>query len=299
MRNEIVRVDPETASRWLAHPFNRQRRVTESRMKTYSRAMTEGRWLSPTLDPIAFTPSGELLNGQHRLRAVIDAGVTVEMLVAFDVDPGMFAVIDTPLGRRAAQFVRTPSAAHVTTTARHVLWYQERWPTVPRGGSSLSFDNDVLLAFIDAHEDELVRAVRDNEGPRSNAGIPHNSGATVLYIAREMGADEARVAAWVEGLSTGADLAANDPRLLLRNRMLTDPHARRDRGEAWQLTVRAFNAWIQNRTIETLLYQPDAEPPRVFLTEREYMNWLNRKSRRTVINRRNFPSPDEVPAAAL
>jgi hypothetical protein len=285
MRFDILQVTPSIATGWLARPWFRQRRLSDRTIKDYTRAFLDGRWMEPTLDPIAFTSEMELLNGQHRLRAVVKADWTGDMLVAFDVDPATFAFIDTGRRRVAQQFVTTAQASKVTTTARLVLWYYQRHPIPPRGGSALSFDNDELLTYIDTHENDLLRAVRDADGTSRSGGIPQGISASVLYIARENGADEELLRGWITGVTTGADLASNDPRLHIRNRMMRDV-IRRDRTAVWQLTVRAFNAWMQGRPLTSLPYDPDAQPPLVDITGRATRAFQQRYYRARVQARR-------------
>lgn len=267
MRHEVIKMTPKRAAEWLSKPWQRQRHLSDMAVKGYAAAMRDGRWIEPTLDPIALTADGKLINGQHRLTAVIAADWSGEMLVAYDVDEALFPVIDTGRRRMAVQFVRTTSPQQVTTVARHVLWYDERWPVLPRGGSAFSFDNDVLLAYIDEHADALLTAVRDAEGPRRYSMVPISANGTVIYLARRAGADEGRIAGWVDGLTSGASLAADDPRLHLRNRLMTKTVIRHDRSAVWQLTVRAFNAWMQDRPLTKLVYDPDIDPPRIVLHE--------------------------------
>lgn len=277
---DVVPMTPELASNWLAKPWTRQRRISQPTVDRYAATMRDGRWQEPSLDPIALTEDGHLLNGQHRLTAVIAAEWSGDMLVARGVDPSAFPVIDTGRRRLAAQFVTAPQADAVAAVARMALWYAERWPAPPRG-RSLTFDNDRLLEFIDAHQEEMVAAVRDADPVTHNGIIPRKTAASVLYLARAAGADPERVTEFIEGVGTGVNLGADDPRLVLRNRML---HAgasvlRRDSAAMWMLTVRAFNGWIQGRTMGAIPYEPNATPPVIDLTGRESVNAVKRAAR--------------------
>lgn len=260
----VVTMTPDLASSWLAKPWTRRRRVSLVTVLKYATAMREGRWREPSLDPIALTPEGQLLNGHHRLNAVIEAGWTGDMLVALDVDPEVFSVIDTGRARAASQFVQAPSANAVTSSARLVLWYNERWPAHPRG-RALTFDNDRLLAYIDEHGEPLAQAVRDASIVQRQSGLPAKPSAAVIYIARELRiVPEERIESWLAGVATGAYLAPDDPRLQLRNRLRSEPaRTRSDSAAMWGLTVRAFNAYIQGRSLAKLVWDPNDSPPRI------------------------------------
>jgi hypothetical protein len=60
--------------------------------------MKRGEWVA-THQAVAFSKGGALLDGQHRLSAVVETGATVPMLVARDVPTRAFAVMDCGLKR--------------------------------------------------------------------------------------------------------------------------------------------------------------------------------------------------------
>lgn len=251
MRFEVVKVTPRVASEWLARPWTRQRSLSQPVVAKYARAMTDGRWEEPSLDPIGFTPDGELANGQHRLSAVIKAGWVGDMLIAFDVPAENFLVHDTGRRRIASQFVRIPRAKVVAAIARLVLWYDNSHPAPPRGPAA-SFDNDELLAFIDANEDDLLTAATSAEQVAKKTGIPGSVHGAILFIAARGEMDPDRIASWVDGLASGAGLSVGDPRLALRERIARVPAIRRDQVALWYLITRAFNAYMHGRDISKL-----------------------------------------------
>lgn len=60
--------------------------INQQKVKTFSNLMTQGLWISLDHDsPISFNEDGELMNGQHRLLAIIDSGVEIEETIAYDV----------------------------------------------------------------------------------------------------------------------------------------------------------------------------------------------------------------------
>jgi len=91
-----ILVTPDQAKRWLANN-KRNRSISQMLVTKYASIMKSGGWV--------LTPSGillgvgeELLDGQHRLAALVEADVSVLMSVFYDVDPGVVDVID--VGRK-------------------------------------------------------------------------------------------------------------------------------------------------------------------------------------------------------
>lgn len=250
---EVRDVDPSVAAAWLAKPWVRQRTVSHAVVRKYARAMADGRWEEPSLDPIGFTPDGDLGNGQHRLSAVIESGWRGEMLVAMNVPPENFLVHDTGRKRQASQFVKLPNASLIVAMTRVVLWYDRLHPTPLNGTNATSFDNDEVLEYVDANEDLIVQCARDADFAYRNAGIPSTPHAAVLFVARRGEVDEDRVSTWLDGISTGVGLGPGDPRLRLREYFIRHPNVRRDRATTWAVVVRAFNAFLEGRTLSKIM----------------------------------------------
>lgn len=75
----VIDVTPELARVWL-RANTRNRNTRERAVTEYARDMVAGHW-NLNGEAIKFAYDGSLLDGQHRLRAVIEADATVQMLV--------------------------------------------------------------------------------------------------------------------------------------------------------------------------------------------------------------------------
>jgi len=86
-------VTPEVAEAWLR--FNtRNRNLSPTVVKRYVSEMKSGNW-EYTGDTIRFDVLGRMLDGQHRLTAVVLAGVTIKVLLVTGLAPSVFDKIDT------------------------------------------------------------------------------------------------------------------------------------------------------------------------------------------------------------
>ena len=104
IRMQLVTITPALASDYLAgNSINRplRKRVVER----YADDMKKGRW-EITHQGIAVDNDGTLLDGQHRLHAVIKAGVPVKMMVTVGIDSSAFANIDKLVPRTDADSLR-------------------------------------------------------------------------------------------------------------------------------------------------------------------------------------------------
>lgn len=115
----IVSVDPVLAREWLKrNNFNRPR--NDSSVAKYIRQIKQGRW-QLTHQGIAFNRNGILLDGQHRLWAIVQSGQTVMMRVFVDQETEHYDVIDCGRNRSHLDVIRMSlkdasiSTLHTTT----------------------------------------------------------------------------------------------------------------------------------------------------------------------------------------
>lgn len=96
-----ILISPDMASRML-EKNNRNRTMSAAVVDRYRRDMEAGRWLFAG-DPIRFDDAGTLIDGQHRLLAVVRAGVTLPFLVIEGLNPESQMVMDQGKRRSTAQ----------------------------------------------------------------------------------------------------------------------------------------------------------------------------------------------------
>lgn len=115
MSTQVVEVTPALAAEWLKiNPNNRP--VNKTNLQQLSQDMKAGHW-NLTHQGIAFDERGALLDGQHRLLAVVQSGATVRMLVVYGADRATFTCIDSGLKRSAADAVAVRGVENARTVA--------------------------------------------------------------------------------------------------------------------------------------------------------------------------------------
>mgnify|MGYP001086833999 CR=1 FL=1 len=91
-------VTPEQAKTILLRSNYDNRKIRKSVVSKYAKSMRDGDWkMSP--EPIAFSKSGRLINGQHRLTAVVESGVPCSFFFAYGFEEDVFDVLDRGAGR--------------------------------------------------------------------------------------------------------------------------------------------------------------------------------------------------------
>ncbi len=102
MEVKVVSVSPEIAKEYLLRNKN-NRPIDRSNVLYYAFEMLEGRW-KLTSQTISVDVNGNLLNGQHRLLAVIESDTTQEFLIAYDEPTENFGLLDKGKVRSTADF---------------------------------------------------------------------------------------------------------------------------------------------------------------------------------------------------
>ncbi len=113
---KVMLVTPDVAQRWLNESNTHNRPLRNNLVDRYAAAMKRGEW-KLTAEPIAFCgPYSDecneqqgvtLINGQHRLWAVVESGITCEFTVWWGCEPDEFSVIDQNAPRTLGDVLST------------------------------------------------------------------------------------------------------------------------------------------------------------------------------------------------
>jgi hypothetical protein len=93
-----VRITVETAVRWADLNIG-NRRFRRSLRDDLARMILSGEWQRDHPQPIVFTSEGRLMDGQHRVHAIIKAGQTVVATVLCGARPELRAYLDMGISR--------------------------------------------------------------------------------------------------------------------------------------------------------------------------------------------------------
>lgn len=98
----IELIDPELAGRYLGMNFKNNRSISSANIKELAREMRQDLFQIST-DCIGFDVEGRLINGQHRLSAVIESSTTQPFIVARNLPCKVAQLIDVGKKRTMAQ----------------------------------------------------------------------------------------------------------------------------------------------------------------------------------------------------
>jgi hypothetical protein len=122
MKTEIRLITPTIAENML-QKNDMNTRIRVPIVNEYARQMTMGIWEEDTGDPIRFASDGSLLDGQHRLLALIKAKVSLSFLIITDLEKTIFPVLGTGYKRTMGDVLYIAGNSHSTAIAAGIKRY--------------------------------------------------------------------------------------------------------------------------------------------------------------------------------
>lgn len=265
----VMLVTPEIAADWLDNRNIKNRSKSSVTGRRYARLMEAKRWKC-THQGIAFDREGWLIDGQHRLMAIVATGIPVKLFVIPFVD-GMddetFDVLDSGHKRQAAQLLNGAGANARAAAARYLGVVDDSFGPEHRIVQSIiatSVETADILEVVKEWPELMAWASVMGTANR-NAHIPQGPHLAVLAQA-ERSPHGDRIESWLEGINSGIGLEAKDPRLLVRNRFIGGTrlaHGHAGQCMAYRLLVKAWNAHAAGATLGVLRASDSEARPEV------------------------------------
>jgi hypothetical protein len=255
---EVENVTPEMAASWLE--FNtRNRSVAKLHVTVLAEEMQRGAWhLSG--EAIKFAPDGTLLDGQHRLHAIIASGMTVPMLVVRGVEHDAQATLDTGRKRGAGDALSINGIAHanlVAAAARVLLGY----PFAHAGIANYRVALAKVIEFADAHPGLVDSAAFAHSVTFVRGWTPKSLLAACHYVVAPTHREAYE--AFIETVMSGVGVKDNSPELaLIRfNQSVSSSRSRAaSTGTHYVALARAFNASLAGATRAHIKINADSMP---------------------------------------
>jgi hypothetical protein len=248
MKTSIRIVGPREAEALLKNN-NSNRALRDHHVAFLIQEMQAGRW-KENGEAIIIGIDGQIKDGQHRLWAILETGLSFRFVIVEDVQPDVFSTIDCGLSRQAADSLSmygVQNAAHVGSILQ---WCHKYYSGVLHHGrtqirkSSPSQVLELLKLYPEAatpFESKLTHTL----------GAIGVLGATKVITSR---IDKSASIKFFDRLVTGVGLSTEDPEYVLRERLISN---RGDKAKLPQLYIfaLAIKAWnYRGREIKTLKF---------------------------------------------
>lgn len=234
MKTTMEKITPKVAEEYLKSVDpQHQRKMRSPRVDAFKRAMIAGHWY-PNHQGIAFDDHGRLIDGQHRLEAVRQSGVTLTMLVTRGIASEMvngirlYAIdtIDTGYRRETGEQLslrhNVENGTRVAAATRAILW----WATgLHKNTTALALE---ILG--------VYPSIKKLSSGKKTKTLPSPIVGCFAVVLKSF---PGLLDAFVNPYITGAGLVSKSPALLLRNLIINNSSG----GEA---ALQRFVYWAFN-----------------------------------------------------
>lgn len=224
---KVETITPDIAKTMLGENVN-NRRISHDNVNMFAREMRNGEWRFNG-EAIKSSKDGRLLDGQHRLLAVIAADKPLTTLVIRGLEDETQQTMDSGKTRTLGDVLTLRGEKNSTQLA--------------------SLARAVYLADVLA----ASRAFRSQSGDMLTSSMFASLWWTFAHI------DTDAANRFFMSLASGANLQADDPILILCNTLMSQPHkagrsARDNRVRIAALTIKAWNKWRKGKPLRQLKF---------------------------------------------
>lgn len=260
---EIDKVTPGVAKTLLEHNTG-NRPLNLPHVKFLAKQMNDGEWKMAG-DPLKIGSSGRILDGQHRLHAIIESDTTQEMVVIYNVPDDSFAVMDTGRVRQAADVLSIAGfsdARLLAATARMLINYDRaKFSAIlknqGRKESGVVTHQDVLT-YIQAHD---LTPYLSRAGTWYKTLSIYSKAEYAFFYCILSKIDENQSVLFLNAVSAGVQLEVDSPMYVLRKK-LTDHKMSKlslSPSERYALTIKAWNLYRSKKTVKVLAINLDKD----------------------------------------
>lgn len=268
INTEILTVTPLMAQEFLTHNIS-NRRLSEAYVKYYADQMKKGLWRL-TNDAISFSKNGNLLNGQHRLKAVCESGISCQFVILRGLREDAFVVMDNGKIRSSKDALYTygiANANNVAAIVKRKLVLDKKNNAMGRGYDKIL--NATIIEEYNKHKVFYDSVCKIANGLYRKLRLLNIStyGSIISYLVLTLGHQlEDAVGFFEEFVCDKA--VTNNVVNLLRSQLQADKMSTKVKMTMQKkqgLIILAWNYWISGKSVTTLQYNLMRDSDKWFL----------------------------------
>jgi hypothetical protein len=209
-----------------------------------------------TGDTIKISSTGRLLDGQHRLNAIIKSGKTIPVSFCEGLDDDTFTVIDTGKNRTGADILSLQNCKHpneLSATIRLIV-------ALENDKQKVRISNTEILKVQEKNPElvEIVNLICSEN--RKFKMMPVSSVAALYYLFSKK--NHSQCEDFFNKYYTGLGLASTHPIYQLRDKLIRDSTNKSKLSVMFKIayTIIAWNLYIKDKTVKKLDFDPDKFP---------------------------------------
>lgn len=248
---KIVNVTPKLAAMWLSRNEH-NRPLKKGHIDNLANQMKMDNW-QINGETIKFANNGRLLDGQHRLHAVIKSGKTVAMEIREGLPTTTFETIDTGAKRSAGDILALNEVPYPLATAaalRNLYYY--------RKGNLIGVFNDKIKPSnleIDALYKEnpgVTDSLNFIKKLKARSFLNESRSAFLHYIFSEINREDADY--FFERLGKGTGIDEDSPIYALREKLIRNATSKTSHSnkDILALMINAWNYYREGKSVKKI-----------------------------------------------
>lgn len=260
MNISVEKITPERAKELLA--ANGHNRPLRPRyVRTLATDMASGNWRLNG-EGIKFAKNGTLLDGQHRLAAIIESGTTIELVIVRGLDASDQETMDTGRKRLLSDVLTLRGEENASALASAIATRWQRQQGQIFGHATPTTQQ--AIAVLDAHPALRHSVTTVNRASRA-LRIPHGLSAALHYEMTILDPEDADD--FWHKLATGLGLHERHPVYILRRRLEDNAATlgkKLDRVMVHAYLIKTWNSYREGRDMAIVKWTRGGASPEAF-----------------------------------
>ena len=266
--SKIETITPAIAQQWLDASKTENRPFSQAVINSYADTMKKGNWLVNG-EAITFDEKGNLLNGHHRLKAVIASATPIESFVVRGVDKRVFTTFDCGRNRTFGQLITMQGDINGNNIAAIIRQYLvlknehsiNEYSTIDSKGMHET-NKSMMDLFI--RNKKFFSEITEKTLQICGKGRVLKSsfvGGSMAYLVKECGYENDTVYDFF-GQLCNVDTAQNNTINLLRKRLFNERNDKKNKYLTQvhaALTIKCWNAVRINKPVKTFNWNKETE----------------------------------------
>jgi hypothetical protein len=218
---ELKEITPKDAQRLLLRNHKNQRSIRKHVVQRYADDMRRGLWMGENGETIKVADDGTVLDGQHRLTAIVESGIAITCLIVTGVFEDDITTIDAGATRKFSDALQM-KGTHVKGLAQNCfaavvrrlygfrvicvkdIIESQRIGQLSRQAHGINFSNKGLQSFLNKNQNIerfAIECVRRFSITKIKPIVPISNVVSFWVVAREI--DEESAYALIKTISDG------------------------------------------------------------------------------------------------
>lgn len=267
-------ITPIIAKHILDKHNHRNRSLNDTHLSSLVRDIKRGHWIEGTGTMISFSQNGQLIDGQHRLAAIVKSKTPLPMSLKFGLSDAAQRVIDTGRKRTYGDFIAMTEGLDAKYKTERAAVTRLLYGFLHDQTNPHLYANNVKPTQSDLYDvaeefnADISEAVSTVLGPGLVQKVVIGSFAAFVAVLAKHSDYSPHIKDFFHLLGTGANLDSDDPIMVVRNRLMTREEFRdqKTKDRTIGLLIKGWNLWIEGKSASHKMHNPDSLVPMVGLT---------------------------------